>query len=173
MAIEGAFQTVSVDEIARRAGLSRAAYYLHFKSKDDLLTELLEDQLDRFERNFASLSGKRAEARSGVVAWLKEFVQFYAEAQELNALYWLKSNEWRQVHFHARRLSAIRMLGNNVPRLKLFDKEGSIDKRRQIELLLFSYQVEHATSTIASVGEQIDGDSILEELAGKFLELVR
>jgi AcrR family transcriptional regulator len=44
---ERGFGGASVDAIVATAGLSKGSFYWHFKSKDDLLFELLEERIDR------------------------------------------------------------------------------------------------------------------------------
>ena len=42
LAEQGSFRDLTVDEIARSAGISRSAFYLHFRDKHDLLLAALE-----------------------------------------------------------------------------------------------------------------------------------
>lgn len=43
LADEGPFRDLTIDEIARAAGLSRSAFYTHFRDKHDLLLAAVED----------------------------------------------------------------------------------------------------------------------------------
>ncbi len=45
-----------VEEVARRAGVSKGAFYLHFESKEGALKELIESFLARCQSFFASPS---------------------------------------------------------------------------------------------------------------------
>lgn len=51
---ENGYQASSVGEIAKAAGVSRATIYLHFRTRDDILFEILKedmrDQLQHFDR---------------------------------------------------------------------------------------------------------------------------
>ncbi|MFC4376875.1 TetR/AcrR family transcriptional regulator [Nocardia halotolerans] len=54
MAETTGLRKVSMDEIARRARVGRATLYLHFSGRDNLISDMLEDQLARF---FAEVQG--------------------------------------------------------------------------------------------------------------------
>src|SRR3954462_5007786 len=44
---ERGYRSASVDAVVAAAGLSKGAFYWHFKSKDDLLFALLDERIDR------------------------------------------------------------------------------------------------------------------------------
>ncbi|WP_267468031.1 TetR/AcrR family transcriptional regulator [Nocardia beijingensis] len=48
MAETTGLRKISMDEIARRARVGRATLYLHFSGKDNLISAMIEDQLERF-----------------------------------------------------------------------------------------------------------------------------
>ena len=50
LAERGPFRDLSVDEIARAAGLSRSAFYTHFRDKSDLLLGAVEEIADELYR---------------------------------------------------------------------------------------------------------------------------
>jgi AcrR family transcriptional regulator len=50
LAEAGPFRDLSVDEIARSAGLSRSAFYTHFRDKHDLLRVAVEDVAEQLYR---------------------------------------------------------------------------------------------------------------------------
>jgi AcrR family transcriptional regulator len=47
------FSTTSVQEIASESGISKGAFYLHFKSKDDLLLGILQYHFDMINRSIS------------------------------------------------------------------------------------------------------------------------
>jgi len=53
---ERGYAKATVDEIADRAGATRATFYLHFKSKSDLITELVARGKEHFHGVYADLS---------------------------------------------------------------------------------------------------------------------
>lgn len=46
--IEKGYYEASMDEIAARVGISKGTLYLHFKSKEDLIFMLIEDEIGKF-----------------------------------------------------------------------------------------------------------------------------
>ncbi len=44
--LEQAYETITIQEIAERADLNRATFYLHYGSKEELLVAALEEQFD-------------------------------------------------------------------------------------------------------------------------------
>jgi AcrR family transcriptional regulator len=50
LADEGPFRDVTIDEIAKAAGLSRSAFYTHFRDKHDLLLTAVDDVADELYR---------------------------------------------------------------------------------------------------------------------------
>ena len=51
------FTRVSVDAIAERAGVTKRTVYYHFKSKDDIVAEVLTDQHEYLLRQFQEWAG--------------------------------------------------------------------------------------------------------------------
>ena len=77
------YPSATIDEIAATAGASRATFYLHFKSKADLIRELVETVPDRDrEHIWAGLSRLRDPDPETVRAWLDEVIALY-DAQRL------------------------------------------------------------------------------------------
>ena len=77
------YPSATIDQIAATAGASRATFYLHFKSKADLIRELVETVPDRDrEHIWDGLSRLRDPDPDTVRAWLDEVIALY-DAQRL------------------------------------------------------------------------------------------
>ena len=50
------FSATSVQEIATESGISKGAFYLHFKSKDDLLLAILQHHFDMINKKFTEVT---------------------------------------------------------------------------------------------------------------------
>lgn len=50
------FSATSVQEIAAESGISKGAFYLHFKSKDDLLLAILQHHFDMIHKAFSEVT---------------------------------------------------------------------------------------------------------------------
>jgi AcrR family transcriptional regulator len=71
------YDSISVDEVARRAGVSRSAFYDEFKTKDECLFAaydvLIEDLLGRVEDAFSAQQDWPTKVRAGLEALLTQF----------------------------------------------------------------------------------------------------
>ena len=67
----GGFGGIGVDGLAKQAGLTSGAFYVHFKSKHEAFVAALEDGLEDLRAGI-----ERLQAESGE-HWLRDFVDFY------------------------------------------------------------------------------------------------
>src|ERR1700742_4896360 len=73
-----AFADISVDDLARGAGLSRPTFYFYFKSKEAVLLSLLQPMIDRADQEFEGATQRlpadpRRVWRSGIKAFFVAF----------------------------------------------------------------------------------------------------
>jgi AcrR family transcriptional regulator len=78
------YPAATIDEIAATAGASRATFYLHFRSKADLIRELVEMMPDR-QHIWDGLNAMRNPSRAEVRSWLDGVIRMY----DTNRLYFL------------------------------------------------------------------------------------
>ncbi len=75
--IERGYDAISIADIADKAGLRRATFYLHYRSKEELLLNLLRETVDEFIQNFQVKSddpfGKEHQQRENCLTF--EFVK--------------------------------------------------------------------------------------------------
>lgn len=67
------FFAATVDEIAVAAGLSRATVYLHYRSKDEMLIDLLRENLAAQLEVYAQLASLKRATASSIRKWLLLF----------------------------------------------------------------------------------------------------
>ena len=80
--IEKGYQSVSIDEIARDARVTKGAFYHHFKSKSDLLKHCYEMQLQKISEalgNNEPLTDKWEELKMIVRSFMNYLEQHYRE----------------------------------------------------------------------------------------------
>ena len=70
------YAAATIDEVAATAGSSRATFYLHFKSKADVIRALVETMPER-DRIWDALGALKDPSREQVEAWLREVVALY------------------------------------------------------------------------------------------------
>lgn len=82
------FAQARMDEIAREAGLSKAAIYLYFPSKDELISALLQQYFAGAFADLASLHGAPGSLRLRLGAWAeRRIAELEADAAYLSVGY--------------------------------------------------------------------------------------
>lgn len=171
---EGRFLSCAVSDIAAKAELSRAGFYLHFKSKEDLLNAVMSEQLDWYVNQHNTMTEKRASSVEGIIGWLRQFVEGFRNAGELLVQFWMATPTRVIVgQQQANRMKGVDALGHRIPALRMFRPDGSIDPDRQRRVLLYVYQMEQACTIIAYSGDEEDAEATLRVLAENFQRLMR
>ncbi len=78
---ERGYVAVTIDDIARRAGIGRATFYLHFDSKVAVLRELRNTRMMVWSEQDAPRGG--AQGRPSIRGFFEKVVAFYTSAPEL------------------------------------------------------------------------------------------
>ena len=68
---EQSFDDVTVQDITERAGLNRATFYLHYRDKDDLLTQIMKEALDVLEAQARQRENSAESAQQAIVGWFQ------------------------------------------------------------------------------------------------------
>lgn len=71
------YADAKVEDIFRRAGVSRATFYSHFVSKRELATAIYEEIVPQTEALFLSLPPLVEKGRTGVREWLESFIALH------------------------------------------------------------------------------------------------
>ena len=76
-------KTISLDAIAKRAGIGSATLYRHFPTREDLVEEVYRDQIRPLREAATALlaDGPRVEA---LLAWMKYFADWAAERRGIS-----------------------------------------------------------------------------------------
>jgi AcrR family transcriptional regulator len=171
---EGRFLSCSVADIADSAELSRAGFYLHFKSKQDLLDAVLSDQLDWYVNQYNTVTESRVSTRAGVIGWFRQFVEGFRNAGELFDHFSMATpTEVMIRQQQANRIRAVEALGHRIAALRMFRPDGSLDLDRRRRVLVFAYQLEQVCMNAGYSEDRDDADATLEVLAENFERLMR
>ncbi|OCA80878.1 TetR/AcrR family transcriptional regulator [Pseudobacillus wudalianchiensis] len=76
------FASTSIQEIAEEAGISKGAFYLYFKSKDELLYSTLQYYFDIIEKRLSLYEDQKLLPREKFVYQLKELIETLSEHKE-------------------------------------------------------------------------------------------
>ncbi|MGD7007208.1 TetR/AcrR family transcriptional regulator [Metabacillus sp. 84] len=77
---EKGFQATSIQEIASASGISKGAFYLHFKSKDALLLSILKHYHSQFEEQASKI--EELEPRARFVEWISLTIDVISQHRE-------------------------------------------------------------------------------------------
>jgi AcrR family transcriptional regulator len=79
----GAGGTTSIEDILRAAGVNRRTFYRHFPSKDALLLAMQHEAGELVRDALWSATGRAADGRAAVAAWIEEFLAVGWDARRL------------------------------------------------------------------------------------------
>jgi len=77
------FKSVTIDSIAKRAELSKGSIYLHFKSKDEIYSQILLSDIDKFQKRVSDLLGNEKSASAMLLRLSGIYVDFFFKDREL------------------------------------------------------------------------------------------
>ena len=169
---DGGYLTCRVDEIASAAGISRAAFYLHFKNKRALLTDILDRELMWEVRRYRNLPASPGEAE--IISWIDGFVEGYHRGQKSLSLFSFAFavDDRFSALAASHRYRAISLLGKRVPAFRLIDSAGKLDTERHLALTLLMIAMTEFCSNAAKGVWPHDKKLTTTYLARRFLEFV-
>lgn len=80
---ERGFKPVTVDSIARKAELSKGSIYLYFNSKEEIYTQILLNDIDKFHEHFTDLLKNSPSASEALLRFTGIYVDLFLNDREL------------------------------------------------------------------------------------------
>jgi AcrR family transcriptional regulator len=77
------FKNVTVESIAKKAELSKGSVYLYFKSKEDIYTQILLSDIDKFHKVMANIMQEGQSSSAMLMALANLYVDFFMNDREL------------------------------------------------------------------------------------------
>jgi len=77
------FKNVTVESIARKAELSKGSVYLYFKSKEDIYTQILLSDIDKFHKVMANLMEAGQSSSAMLMGLANIYADFFMNDREL------------------------------------------------------------------------------------------
>ncbi|MCF8054621.1 MAG: TetR/AcrR family transcriptional regulator [Deltaproteobacteria bacterium] len=77
------FSDVTVDAIAKKVDISKGAFYLHFKSKDEIYVSVLSSEIERFCRTTSEIQLSPDSAKSAMKELAAAYVDFFLDEPEI------------------------------------------------------------------------------------------
>jgi AcrR family transcriptional regulator len=171
----GGYMTCRVEEIVAAAGISRAAFYLHYKSKHALLHDILVDSFRWQRRRYRNLKSQNAPSADQLQAWIESFVKGYSVGRDALSLF----NFAASIHpdfsalNYTNRHQFVLMLGRQVPAFSVTNAAGEIDAERHAGLYLLLFEMEQLCLQIALGYWPTDPKIAIRTVANRFLDFGR
>ena len=77
------FKNVTVESIAKKAELSKGSVYLYFKSKEDIYTQILLSDIDKFHKVMANLIQEGQSSSAMLMGLANIYADFFMNDREL------------------------------------------------------------------------------------------
>jgi AcrR family transcriptional regulator len=169
------FDAPRVEDIARAAGVSRAAFYLHFKSIYEVVQAVFVREIRWQLRRYRSLDREILKSERRIRGWLERFTaSFSAERQYVLIIFRAYAMDPANVLrvFEEHNL-LIQRLARRVPELGMITASGELDPIRAIQLGGFLRRIE--TASLYSAYEVYPGgfSLVLDLLSKDLAEFVR
>jgi AcrR family transcriptional regulator len=138
------FETPRIEDVSRAAGISRAAFYLHYKSREELMYAVFEREVRWQLRRYRSLTPAIFESSRKLRGWAERFIgSFHSERQYMLIIYRALSNDPKLLSLIFReRDRVVRSIGRRVPALGIFRTDGTIDPERQTGMHILTTKLE-------------------------------
>lgn len=160
------FVSPRVEDVARAAGVSRAAFYLHFKSLEDLVQEVFLREVRWQLRRYRGLSDEILSSHRRIRGWLERFfASFRQERHYILIVYRAFSNDpanMRVVFDEHMRLIA--RLAHRVPTLRLLAGDETLDPQRAMRLNSLMRRIDEMSAYSAFDAWSQQFDSALDML---------
>lgn len=161
----------TVDDIANRARVSRATFYLHYENKDAVLVDLLAEDIEHQEILFRRLAAKGEPDEAQLVAWIEHYLVKTHRSKQKSLTLQLASAldpAWfRRFSEHRDRLIAI--LGEGIPAFRLPAAATAEIEERRMGAHLLLFQLEQFCLQAAQPGVNLDRRVGSRVLARNFL----
>ena len=167
----GGYMTCKVEEIAAAAGVSRAAFYLHYKSKAALLADLLTDELKWQRRRYRALKAETRPTEAQLIAWIESFARAFEMGRDSLSLFLFAASidPNLQSITYRNRQQFVLLLSRQVPAFSVLKRDGGIDEARNAALHMLLFELEQVCQQIALGFWRTDRDIAFKTLAGRFL----
>jgi AcrR family transcriptional regulator len=169
--VERGVAETGFNDIARRAGMSRATVYLHFSGKEPLLAAMLEDDWEAQRHLFASVPGPdHPRLQAALADWLQRMQRAYAVRHDAFGLYALALAQDPQIREQQcwQRSALLAELGKWFP---AFELSGASSRRRARAYMMLS-QIEQYCMLCAAERWQDEIAFGAEAVAAQLFEFV-
>lgn len=167
---ERGYARATVDEIAERAGATRATFYLHFKAKSDLLLDLLDRGASHFHGVYEDLSPvAHAPTYASVRRWLAVAMHEWEAIADLARPVYEAASIEPEIHeiLHARNAVQITELADALRKgaMSLSARDGEVYASILLAPLSYYFQ-------LFLRGEKFDQRRVLDAMAEAWMAVI-
>lgn len=165
-----------VDDIAARARISRATFYLHYSSKDALLADIMAEDLSSVDHLYERLAHLDDLNEDKIADWLRLYVRVFRRDRRVTALYNTASalNEDVLVQIAAQRNRQIVLLGRFIPAFRVAEPpESAADRSRLMTIQLLMFKLEQFAYYSAFPKLQLDLEEGVRIIARDLWQFIR
>lgn len=171
---DGGYMSCTVSEIAERAQVSRAAFYIHFATKEELLREVVKRDLQgqAIPKMHLQLTGKDPEA--AIRRWIARYVRSLVKNREGLRLYNFAASVDPAIAreaYEAGGRTAL-ALAQRIAQFRVCSADGAIDAKRLTSLRLLLLTVEQLGAAAAFEAWDQDLDMAIDLLTRRFLNFI-
>jgi AcrR family transcriptional regulator len=168
---EFGYEATTIDQIASAAGISRAAFYLHFESKADVIRALTANVSDRLRKHYVKLAQLGpASSVDTVSAWLGELLDTCRSDGSIVLLMQRTlqpdSQLFDEIRFYDEIMTT---LGKGFPRFAA----AATDEDIRAEAMLFFFELQACIRLICTTDSALDWQLIRRAWARRFLSFVQ
>lgn len=156
------YVSTTIDDIAARAGASRATFYLHFSKKWHVLKALVEEKiLPESQESYRRLDAITDPDTERVSAWLHEALDYFVAHRNLfKVIREAGSVEPEMAHFN---FECMRKLVNSMP--SYLDRCGGEEKAfARLRLNMLISQLDASAGWLISEGQEFEKETIVRAL---------
>jgi AcrR family transcriptional regulator len=166
------YLAVSIDDIAREAGVTRRTFYRHFNGKPEIATDLFERQKERARAVWAKICEMDFTDVEAISGWLNQLMDYYAKNAITRTIVELGFAEPAfQDEFKAIVPDLIAVLGVHIPAFSVQD-DSIASHYRQAEAGLLIHQIREQCMLQTAGLSEFDPAMLTRLLANQFQRFV-
>lgn len=165
------FFPASVEEIAEKAGVSRATVYLYYRSKDEMLLDLMRQDLEYQLEIYAELVTVKRIGLPAVRKWLLRLRGEQEERRNSLNLFWAGANLLTDIldPVYRHHDNIIATLGRRFPGFDLDALPRDAREQRRIKCYMMLFMIEGTTVQITEDGPGPSVKAAIDQLARSLL----
>lgn len=165
------YDSITMDQIASAAGVSRATVYLHFSNKSEILLDILSENMEEQMAVYAALANVEEVSISSIREWLQSYRQLMDKHHAVRHLFSILFMQLpdRKQFVSNHREKAIAVLGDRFPGFCLTGLRGRKREEKRVRCYLMLFQLEHSAINFSLVPDMPDIEVGLDVLADDLL----